>query len=161
MSSYVIVDLEMCRVQDVVSYNDIVLKNEIIQIGAVRVNENLEIEESFMSYVHPSYGFIDPFIENLTGITYKDALRRANISYKNLVQYFPELNKYSARALRQMEINLKYEGYLYREDIQINQAKKQDIEKILKLYATLPAYRLICLRDSFEFLFCSLLHVIS
>ena len=61
-----------------------------------------------------------------TGITYKDALRRANISYKNLVQYFPELNKYSARALRQMEINLKYEGYLYREDIQINQAKKQE-----------------------------------
>ncbi|MBO7218779.1 MAG: tRNA uridine-5-carboxymethylaminomethyl(34) synthesis enzyme MnmG [Clostridia bacterium] len=61
-----------------------------------------------------------------TGITYKDALRRANISSKDLVEYFPELNIYSARALRQMEINLKYEGYLYREDIQINQAKKQE-----------------------------------
>ena len=60
------------------------------------------------------------------GITYKDALRRANISSKDLVEYFPNLNKYSARALRQMEINLKYEGYLYREDIQINQAKKQE-----------------------------------
>ena len=60
------------------------------------------------------------------GIIYKDALRRANISSKDLVEYFPNLNKYSARALRQMEINLKYEGYLYREDIQINQAKKQE-----------------------------------
>ena len=61
-----------------------------------------------------------------TGITYKDALRRANISSKDLVAYFPEFSKYSPRALRQMEINLKYEGYLYREDIQINQAKKQE-----------------------------------
>lgn len=61
-----------------------------------------------------------------TGITYKDALRRANISSKDLVAYFPEFSKYSPRALRQTEINLKYEGYLYREDIQINQAKKQE-----------------------------------
>lgn len=71
MSKYVIVDLEMCNVprykNDVYSW-----KNEIIQIGAVLVDDSLEIADEFMTYVSPNFGVVDSFIENLTGISRKD-----------------------------------------------------------------------------------------
>ena len=66
-----------------------------------------------------------------TGISYKDILKRANITAENLQEEFPEtFNKYSIRALKEWEINIKYEGYLKRQDIQINQAKKQEEHKL-------------------------------
>ncbi len=71
MSNYVIVDLEMCNVpkgkRD--AYN---WKSELIQIGAVLVNESLEIVDNFMIYVSPKFGMVDSCIEKLTGITKKD-----------------------------------------------------------------------------------------
>lgn len=61
------------------------------------------------------------------GISLKDILRRANITAEILQEYFFEkLGKYSIRALKEWEINLKYSGYLKRQEIQINQAKKQE-----------------------------------
>ena len=36
------------------------------------------------------------------------------------------LGEYDIRAIKQWEINLKYSGYLKRQEIQINQAKKQE-----------------------------------
>jgi len=66
-----------------------------------------------------------------SGITYKDILRRANITAEILKDYFDEQFKdYSIRALKQWEINLKYEGYLKRQDIQISQAKKQEVQSL-------------------------------
>lgn len=62
-----------------------------------------------------------------SGISLKDILRRANITAEALQEYFSEkLGKYSIRALKEWEINLKYSGYLKRQEIQINQAKKQE-----------------------------------
>ena len=72
MESYVIVDLEMCNVPRASRGNGVHLKNEVIQIGAVRLNEDLEVCDSFMSYVKPEFGVIDELIENLTGITEDD-----------------------------------------------------------------------------------------
>ncbi len=71
MGNYVIVDLEMCNVPKGkrTSYE---FSQEIIQIGAVTVNEALEITEEFMTYVSPEFGMIDSFIEKLTGISQKD-----------------------------------------------------------------------------------------
>lgn len=62
-----------------------------------------------------------------SGISLKDTLRRANITAEILQDYFHDkLGKYSIRALKEWEINLKYSGYLKRQEIQINQAKKQE-----------------------------------
>ena len=72
MSKYVIVDLEMCNVPKTVIRNVYPLRNEIIQIGAVVVDESLEITDEFMTYVRPQYGIIDSYIEELTGISRKD-----------------------------------------------------------------------------------------
>lgn len=69
---YVIVDLEMCRVPREQRTEDYPLSNEIIEIGAVLVNEDLEIADSFKSYVSPQFGKLDDYIQKLTGITDDD-----------------------------------------------------------------------------------------
>ena len=71
MGSYVVIDLEMCRVPKSMKRRYHYM-HEIIQIGAILMNEEYEIIDSFNSYVKPEYGFLDGFIKNLTGISGAD-----------------------------------------------------------------------------------------
>lgn len=68
MSKYVIVDLEMCNVNS----KETELRHEIIQIGAVLLDESYNIISNYMTYVSPQFGQINKFIENLTGIHQTD-----------------------------------------------------------------------------------------
>ena len=72
MCKYAVVDLEMCKVPCEVRKGAYRWAYETIQIGAVLLNEELEIEDTFMTYVSPEYGFIDTFINKLTGISMRD-----------------------------------------------------------------------------------------
>lgn len=72
MSKYVIVDLEMCNVPKGIKREAYNWRNELIQIGAVVVDESLNITDEFMTFVSPEFGVIDNFIEKLTGISRKD-----------------------------------------------------------------------------------------
>ena len=69
MSKYVVFDLEMCFVPKSVKRSVYNCRNELIQIGAVVVDESLGITDKFMTYVSPVFGNVDAYIENLTGIT--------------------------------------------------------------------------------------------
>ena len=69
MHSYVIIDLEMCHIPKRLKPHNFICNNELIQIGAVLLSDNLEIKDSFMTYVSPSFGVIDTYIEKLTGLT--------------------------------------------------------------------------------------------
>lgn len=69
MSSYVIVDLELCRVPKGFRRDTYKANNEWIQIGAVILDDSLEITDTFMAFVSPEFGMIDSCIESLTGIT--------------------------------------------------------------------------------------------
>ena len=69
MSKYVIVDLEMCNVPKGMKRDAYNWRNEVIQIGAVVVDESLNITDEFMTLVSPEFGAIDNFIEKLTGIS--------------------------------------------------------------------------------------------
>ena len=71
MSKYVIVDLEMCNVPKGIKREAYNWRNELIQIGAVVVDESLNITDEFMTLVSPGFGVIDNFIEKLTGISRK------------------------------------------------------------------------------------------
>ena len=71
MSKYVIVDLEMCNVPKGIKRDTYNWRNELIQIGAVVVDESLNITDEFMALVSPEFGAIDNFIEKLTGISRK------------------------------------------------------------------------------------------
>lgn len=68
MRKTVVVDLEMCKVPSRLRTKAYHYKMETIQIGAVRISENLEIEDTFNCFVRPEYGVLDCFVENLTGI---------------------------------------------------------------------------------------------
>ncbi len=69
MCQFAVVDLEMCRVPYGVKKSKYRWKYETIQIGAVLLNESLEIIDRFSTYVFPQFGFIDTYINNLTGIS--------------------------------------------------------------------------------------------
>ena len=69
MSSYVVVDLEMCNVPSGAKREAFRASSELIQIGAVLIDDNYRIKDLFMTYVSPEFGVIDAFIRRLTGIT--------------------------------------------------------------------------------------------
>lgn len=66
---YMVIDLEMCKVPKAMRKTGYHRSQEIIQIGAVLVDEEYEITEKFSTYVCPVYGQIDAKIRKLTGIT--------------------------------------------------------------------------------------------
>ena len=72
MSHYVILDLEMCQVPYGEMRDRFGYANETIQVGAVLLDESYETVDTFCSHVHPEFGRVTPFIENLTGIGEKD-----------------------------------------------------------------------------------------
>ena len=67
MKTNIVIDVEMCAVH--LRTSAYPYKNEIIQIGAVMLNEAYEIVDRFSTYVKPRYGRIDNFILKLTGIS--------------------------------------------------------------------------------------------
>ena len=66
--NYLVIDLEMCNVPKHYRNKKYKYANEIIQVGAVLLDEEYEIIGRINQYVHPEYGVIDHFISNLTGI---------------------------------------------------------------------------------------------
>jgi len=54
MSRYVIIDLEMCYVQHTPENAVFRNRNELIQIGAVLLDEEYEVSDTFMTLVAPS-----------------------------------------------------------------------------------------------------------
>ncbi len=68
MCKHAVVDLEMCKVPFEARKEEYRYGNETIQIGAVLLNESLEIEDEFETYVMPQFGHIDFYIKKLTGI---------------------------------------------------------------------------------------------
>lgn len=69
--TYIVLDLEMCQVPKESRTKEYKHQSEIIQIGAVKLNETYEELSRFSVFVKPAFGFINEFIENLTGISQK------------------------------------------------------------------------------------------
>lgn len=72
MKAVIVIDVEMCTVREEDQCREYPFRHEIIQIGAVMMDETYEITGEFSSYVHPEFGKIDPFIQELTGICEED-----------------------------------------------------------------------------------------
>ena len=69
---YLVIDLEMCGVPKMSRRNGYSLYKEIIQIGAVMLDEDYAEVDRLSILVRPQFGNIDKFIERLTGIKYRD-----------------------------------------------------------------------------------------
>lgn len=68
----VFIDLEFCEVPGKIKREKKFCKCEIIQIGAVKLNEEDHIFDTYECFVKPKYGEITPFIHDLTHIETKD-----------------------------------------------------------------------------------------
>ena len=69
MKAWIVIDVEMCRVHTKnVAFP---CKSEIIQIGAVMMDNAHVIRSKFSTYVKPRFGKIDNYIYRLTGISDK------------------------------------------------------------------------------------------
>ena len=79
MKANVVIDIEMCVVQKEYQWKDYPYEHEIIQIGAVMMDEGYEITDEFSTYVRPQYGRIDHFIQELTGIGDKEIMEAPSL----------------------------------------------------------------------------------
>ena len=86
MKHYLVIDLEMCMVKGSAKKKMKGEKQEIIQIGAVMMDQKHRIIDEFSSFVKPEYGKVDEFIENLTGIT-QDDVEQASILRSALMKF--------------------------------------------------------------------------
>ena len=69
----VFVDLEMNPIRRIILPSGRIMKQEVIEIGAVAMNEDGEIIGKYSEYVRPVHNDrIDPFITQLTGITFRN-----------------------------------------------------------------------------------------
>lgn len=91
MCKYVVVDLEMCKVPKSRKTEDYRWSMETIQIGAVLLNEEYEIIDTFNTYVKPEYGMIDTYIHGLTGIDKRDTLEAPmmNVALQQFTDWIP------------------------------------------------------------------------
>lgn len=89
--NYIIFDLEFNQVYESKKENHIISNEkcpfEIIQIGAIKLNENLEITKTFDKLIKPHiYKKLNPFVENLTGITINEL--NLSKSFKDIYEEF-------------------------------------------------------------------------
>lgn len=68
----IFIDLEFCGVDKQNEQVRKITPFEIIEIGAVKLNDNNEIVGEYDSYIHPLYGSIEKEISELTHITNED-----------------------------------------------------------------------------------------
>ena len=67
---YIVLDLEMNPIHKDYKEQKKICRSEIIQIGAIALDDDFQETDSFLTYVKPQYNdIITEVIQNLTGIT--------------------------------------------------------------------------------------------
>ena len=66
------------------------------------------------------------------GIKLRDVLKRNNINIYDIVNYLHLFDNYSGNILEEVQTEVKYEGYINRQNVQINTLKKQETTMLSK-----------------------------
>ena len=66
--NHIVIDLEMNKIVKQIR-GDSKLSSELIEIGAVKMDDHFQVIDTYQSYVSPDYGKMDKKIIELTGIT--------------------------------------------------------------------------------------------
>jgi inhibitor of KinA sporulation pathway (predicted exonuclease) len=92
MNNYVVIDLEMCNTYKSIMNSKTNYKQELIQIGAVSLDENYDVIDSFATYVSPKFGTVDGYIKQLTGISKEDTKNAPSSkdALESFVSWLPE-----------------------------------------------------------------------
>lgn len=148
MANYIVIDLEMCEVPR--GYKRQRLNNlshEVIQIGAVLVDGQMNISDSFRTFVKPREGMINRRIHKLTGISGSDLVGAPDIALalEKLAAWAPEdsvIVSWSESDLKQLKRELEaknlhipaFEPYFDSwVDCQKTFSEKMDTDKVYRL----------------------------
>lgn len=133
----VVIDLEMNTVSKEKMDDGVTLVSEVIEIGAVKLNDKFEIVSEYRAYVSPDYGDITEYITDLTGIEQKDVQNAPK--FKEAIDLFLEwigdeeykFYAWSNSDYHQMKSEVKYKK-LDEEAYQVFTDKKQwvDYQKV-------------------------------
>ena len=79
-----------------------------------------------------------------TGVSLGELLRRPQLDYEDLAPFDPERPRLDRAVCRQVEIRLKYEGYIKRQLRQVEEARRMEERKLpVDLdYSAIPGLRL-------------------
>lgn len=66
--NHIMIDLEMNKIEKQF-HGDLKLSSELIEIGAVKMDDSFQVIDQYQTYVMPDYGKMDAKIIELTGIT--------------------------------------------------------------------------------------------
>lgn len=69
---HIVVDFEFTPIPKKFHYQRKIIKNELIEIGAVKLNEAYQVMDEFSVFVKPKYSALNPYCSRLTGITEQD-----------------------------------------------------------------------------------------
>lgn len=64
------------------------------------------------------------------GLTYADMLKRANITAEDLHNFFPDCAEFPIREFTEVAVLAKYEGYMAKQDMNIQESKKLEEVKL-------------------------------
>ena len=125
---YVILDLEFNNMQNITKFyphiyernrhlRTLEVQNEIIQIGAVKLDDNMKQLESYKAYTRScAFPVLNPKITDMTGITFNNlrnakSLKEGLIGLKNFVGEDDIVCSWATDDIAEIVINAKYQGY--------------------------------------------------
>ena len=119
-------DLRLTQIgRDVGLVDNVRYKNLLNKIDGIKNTEKL-----LQRYISPAQANV--LLEKVgeesakSGISFKEMLKRPKVNYKDLKECFSEFKEFDNAVLNQVEINCKYEGYLARQEQEIEKAKQNE-----------------------------------
>ena len=156
--NYIVFDLEFN--QNVSSLQNLDIRSshypfEIIQIGAVKLDINLNVVASFNRYIKPSiYKSILPFITELTGITTEQLVKEESFSeiYNEFVEFIDATNSiFCVWGMSDMKEIFKNAEY-HELNTKLLPRMFINLQPYVTLYLNFPQKKLIRLQDAVELL---------
>lgn len=97
------------------------IKNEVDRVMNVKIGATSQVQKLLESYSSASLK---------TAVTLADLIRRPELSYKNLEEIDLDRPILNNDVIEQVDINIKYDGYIRRQMKQVEQFKKLENKKL-------------------------------
>ena len=97
------------------------IEDEIERMNAVHVGETAKVNNFLVSHGSSSLN---------TGSTLAELIKRPELDYYKIAEIDPERTLLPSDVQEQVNINIKYEGYIKRQQLQVEQFKKLEKKKI-------------------------------
>ena len=106
---------------DWICQKEVLIQNEIERVAGVKIGANKEVQALLESYGS---------IPLNTGTTLTELIRRPELDYEKLAPIDKERPELPYDVVEQVNINIKYDGYIRRQLKQVEQFKKLEAKKI-------------------------------